>query len=88
MEDFAKHQAARYSSIGIEVGPASGSRHIVIDPLVTGLNVKPDGEATPVNEGGGILLPVTEAVLGSGCFLFHTKRLPAGPLPSLLMQQS
>ena len=88
MEDFTKHQTARYSSIGIEVGPAPGSRLIVINPLVRRLNVKPDGEATPVNESGGILLPVTEAVLGSGGFLFHTKRLPAGPLPSLLMQQS
>ena len=88
MEDFAKHQAARYSSIGIEVGPASRTRLIVIDPVVTGLNVKPDGEATAINEGGGILLPVTEAVLGSGGFLFHTKRLPVSPLPSIFMQQS
>ena len=52
------------------------------------VDVKPDGEATPVNESGGILAPVTEAVLGSGCFLFHTKRLPVGPLPSTFMQQS
>ena len=88
MEDIAKRQTARYSSISVEVGPASGSRLIVINPLVRRLNVKPDGEATPINEGGGILLPVTEAVLGSGGFLFHTKRLPAGPLPLLLMQQS
>ena len=88
MEDFAKHQAARYGSISIEVRSASGIRLIAIDPLVTGLNVKPDGEATAINESSGILLPVTEAVLGSGCFLFHTKRLPVSPLPSIFMQQS
>jgi hypothetical protein len=88
MEDFAKHQTARYSSIGICVGPASGIRFIVIDPVVTRLRVKPDGEATAINESSGILAPVTEAVVGTGCLLFHTKRLPVSPLPSLLMQQS
>ena len=88
MEYFAKHQAAHYSSIGIKVRSASRTRLIVIDPLVTRLSVKPDGEATAINESSGILAPVTEAVLGSGGFLFHTKRLPAGPLPSILMQQS
>ena len=88
MENFAKHQAAHYSSISIQVGPASGIRLIVIDPLMARSDVKPNGEATAIDEGSGILAPVTEAVLGSGGFLFHTKRLPAGPLPSLLMQQS
>ena len=88
MKNFAKHQTADYGSIGIQVGPASGIRLIVIDPLMTRFNVKPDGKATPILESSGILAPVTEAVLGSGCFLFHTKRLPAGPLPSMFMQQS
>jgi hypothetical protein len=88
MENFAKHQTTRYSSIGIQVGPASGISLTVIDPVLAGMGVKPDGEATAINESGGILAPVTEAVLGTGCFLFHTKRLPAGPLPSTVMQQS
>jgi hypothetical protein len=88
MENFAEHQTAGYSSIGIQVGPASGIRLIVVNPLVTRSSVKPYGEATAINESGGILAPVTEAVLGSGRFLFHTKRLPAGPLPSTFLQQS
>ena len=88
MEDFAEHQTTRYSSTGIQVGPAPGIRLTVIDPVLAGMGVKPDGEATGINEGGGILAPVTEAVFGTGGFLFHTKRLPAALPPSTVMQQS
>lgn len=88
MENFAKHQTAFYSSISIKVGSAYGTRLIVINPLVTRLRIKPDSEATAIDESSGILAPVTEAVLGTGCFLFHTKRLPATLPPSTVMQHS
>lgn len=51
----------------------------MIEPVDLGLSIKPDGEATAIDEGSVILFPVTGAVLGFGFLVLHKMRLPALP---------
>jgi hypothetical protein len=76
MKDLTKSQRAEYGSISIDARPTATRRCLVIDPGVAGTSIKPDREATAINEGGGILIPVTGAVLGFGIFVLHKIRLP------------
>ena len=54
------------------------SRFEMINPAVSEVRIKPDGDTTPVNQRGVILGTVTDAVQRFGGFLFHKSRLPLG----------
>ena len=78
MKDFSKSEAAQYRGIRIDIRPATAARLADIDPLVTSLGIKPEGEATAIAQSGN---PVTGAVGGFWFLVLHKTRIPGQPHP-------